>query len=98
MRWREGFYNFIVLLFSCFIYVFNVQLLNSGDKVLLVEMCSESHANFSIPDIREEKIWFQVSELDVERRDWNQVEDVDGRVLFLGNIAPSRAWLLRFRD
>ncbi|KAJ4866281.1 putative F-box/kelch-repeat protein [Raphanus sativus] len=59
-------------------------LLNSGDKVLLVEMWSESHANFSIPDIREEKIWFQVSELDVERRDWNQVEDVDGRVLFLG--------------
>ncbi|KAF3592748.1 hypothetical protein DY000_02026177 [Brassica cretica] len=32
---------------------------------------------------REKKICFEVSELDVERNDWNQVEDVDDRVLFL---------------
>ncbi|KAF8089983.1 hypothetical protein N665_0493s0038 [Sinapis alba] len=61
----------------------NRWLLKSGDKVLLVEMCSESPADFSIPDIREKKLWFEVSELDVERNDWNQVEDADGRVLFL---------------
>ncbi|KAH0923315.1 hypothetical protein HID58_023333 [Brassica napus] len=58
-------------------------LLNSGDKVLLVEMCTERRADFFIPNIREKKIWFEVSELDVERNDWNQVEDVDDRVLFL---------------
>ncbi|XP_018460744.2 putative F-box/kelch-repeat protein At5g24040 [Raphanus sativus] len=58
-------------------------LVNSEDKVLLVEICSENHDDFSIPDIPEKKIWFEVSELDVEGNDWNQVEDVDGRVLFL---------------
>ncbi|CAH8342440.1 unnamed protein product [Eruca vesicaria subsp. sativa] len=61
-------------------------LLNSGDKLLLVELCTESRYDFVIPNVREKNIWFEVSELDVERHDWNQVEDVDGRVLFLENI------------
>ncbi|WZZ74954.1 hypothetical protein YC2023_086324 [Brassica napus] len=46
-----------------------LRLLNSGDKVLLVEMCTERRADFFIPNIREKEIWFEVSELDVERND-----------------------------
>ncbi|KAL0738519.1 hypothetical protein Bca4012_014729 [Brassica carinata] len=46
-------------------------LLTSGDKVLLVEMCTLWRAYFSRPNIREKGIWFEVSELDVERNDWN---------------------------
>ena len=73
----------IIFFYFHMLHVFNEQLLNSGDKVLLVEMCTERRADFFIPNIREKKIWFEVSELDVERNDWNQVEDVDDRVLFL---------------
>ncbi|CAH8360006.1 unnamed protein product [Eruca vesicaria subsp. sativa] len=58
-------------------------LVKSGDKVLLVEMCTESWSDFRIPNIREKKIWFEISELDEENNNWIQVEDIDGRVLFL---------------
>ncbi|VVB17412.1 unnamed protein product [Arabis nemorensis] len=58
-------------------------LVTSRDKLLLVEMCTKNRYDFHIPNIREKKIWFEISELDEERNDWDQVEDVDGRVLFL---------------
>jgi len=59
------------------------QLLMTGDKLILVEMCTKSRYDFHIPNIREKKIWFEISELNEERNDWDQVEDMDGRVLFL---------------
>ncbi|AED93248.1 putative F-box/kelch-repeat protein [Arabidopsis thaliana] len=58
-------------------------LLMTGDKLILVEMCTKSRYDFHIPNIREKKIWFEISELNEERNDWDQVEDMDGRVLFL---------------
>ncbi|XP_023637412.1 putative F-box/kelch-repeat protein At5g24040 [Capsella rubella] len=58
-------------------------LVKSGDKLLLVEMCTETRNEYFTPSLLEEKGWFEVSELDEERNDWIQVEDVGGRVLFL---------------
>ncbi|CAL9231364.1 unnamed protein product [Arabidopsis halleri] len=58
-------------------------LVISGDKLILVEMYTKSRYDFHIPNIREKNIWFEISELNEERNDWDQVEDMDGRVLFL---------------
>ncbi|CAN7132861.1 putative F-box/kelch-repeat protein At5g24040 [Brassica rapa] len=53
------------------------------DKLLLVEMCTRNLEEYRRPHLLAEKGWFEVSELNEERNDWIQMEDVGGRVLFL---------------
>ncbi|EOA22319.1 hypothetical protein CARUB_v10002920mg [Capsella rubella] len=75
--------NIIYILISHNNNIGYYQLVKSGDKLLLVEMCTETRNEYFTPSLLEEKGWFEVSELDEERNDWIQVEDVGGRVLFL---------------
>ncbi|EFH50421.1 hypothetical protein ARALYDRAFT_910422 [Arabidopsis lyrata subsp. lyrata] len=53
------------------------------EKLLLVEICTESQKEYLTPKLLAEKGWFEISELDEKRNDWIQVEDVGGHVLFL---------------
>ncbi|KAG7556288.1 hypothetical protein ISN44_As11g023370 [Arabidopsis suecica] len=53
------------------------------EKLLLVEICTESQKEYLTPKLLAEKGWFEISELDEKRNDWIQLEDVGGHVLFL---------------
>lgn len=45
-------------------------------------MCTRNLEEYRRPHLLAEKGWFEVSELNEERNDWIQVDDVGGRVLF----------------
>ncbi|KAF8117242.1 hypothetical protein N665_0012s0243 [Sinapis alba] len=58
-------------------------LVKSEDKLLLVEMCTKNRKEYLRPKLLAKMGWFEVSELNKERNDWIQVEDLGGLVLFL---------------
>ncbi|CAH8371735.1 unnamed protein product, partial [Eruca vesicaria subsp. sativa] len=72
-------------------------LFKSEDKLLLVEMCTNKRKEYLRQKLLAEMGWFEVSELNKERNDWIQVEDLGGRVLFGITIALFLACLIRFR-
>lgn len=74
----------IICMISFFSFdIVYIQLVKSEDKLLLVEMCTNNRKEYLSPKLLTEMGWFEVSELNKERNDWIQVEDLGGRVLFV---------------